>query len=206
MKITAIEPRSDGGVDVHIDGGRRLTLSAEVVFAEGLHSGDEITADGLARLERRFQAWRAHEAALLLLSYRARSKAELRRRLLRKGFDEEIADECLAGLGELGVVDDAAFAGSFVRDRVRLRPHGSRRLARELRAKGVDADVAEAAVQEVMEDEGASDVDLARAAAARWHARPGEERDRARRRLHDFLARRGFAPDAIRAVLEETLG
>jgi len=207
MRITALQPhaRNPERVHVHVDGQPRLTLSAELVLTLGVRLGDEVDEARLEELERRDQPWRAREAALSLLSYRPRSAAELRRRLARKGFDAEVVDACVETLGSVGVVDDAAFAETFVRDRVRLRPQGARRMRQELRARGVDAETASAAIDEVMEVEDASEVDLARAAAARWKPRPGEERDRARRRLHGFLARRGFGGDAVRTVLAEKL-
>ncbi|HYJ78628.1 MAG TPA: regulatory protein RecX [Longimicrobiaceae bacterium] len=208
MQITALEqdPADAERIRLHVDGAFRLALPAEVVLAERLRSGDRVSEERLAELERRDQAWRAREAALVLLAYRARSAEELRRRLERKGFAPEIARACVDGLGELGMVDDAAFAETFVRDRIRLRPHGRRRLSRELRAKGVDEETATAALDEVMEREEVSDADLAREAAARWHPRAGEDDARARRRLYGFLARRGFGADAIRQVIEEKLG
>lgn len=207
MRITALQPhaRNPERIHVHVDGQARLTLSAELVLSLGLHLGDEVDEARLEELERRDQPWRAREAALSLLSHRPRSAAELRRRLARKGFDAEVVDACVEALGGVGVVDDAAFAESLVRDRVRLRPQGRRRIRQELRARGVDEETASAAIDEVMEGEDASEIDLARAAAARWKPRPGEERDRARRRLHAFLARRGFGGDAVRTVLAEKL-
>lgn len=207
MKITAIEPQKLNGdrVNVHVDGAFRLAVAAELVLAAALRVGDEVDEARLAELETRDRGWKARDAALSLLSYRARSANELKRRLTRKGFEEEVAEETVGRLGELGMVDDAAFAESFVRDRVRMRPHGRRRIARELRAKGVDGETAHAAIDEVMEREEATEADLARAAAARWKPRPGEEPRRARARLHAFLSRRGFGGDAIRAVVAEKL-
>jgi regulatory protein len=208
MKITAIEPQRlhPERVNVHVDGAFRLGLSAELVLGERLRVGDEVDDARLAELEAKDRTWKARDAALSLLSYRARTSVELKRRLKRKGFDEEVAAAAVERLDRLGVVDDAAFAESFVRDRVRLRPHGVRRLGQELRAKGVDDDTARAAIEEVMEREGATDLHLARAAAARWTPRAGEDPDRARRRLQGFLARRGFGGDAVRAVVREKLG
>ncbi|HKP75481.1 MAG TPA: RecX family transcriptional regulator, partial [Longimicrobiaceae bacterium] len=140
MRITAIEPQRlhPERVNVHVDGAFRLGLSAELVLGERLRVGDEIDDARLGELEARDQAWKARDAALSLLSYRARSAAELKRRLKRKGFDDATSASTVERLDELGVVDDAAFAESFVRDRVRLRPHGVRRLGQELRARGVD--------------------------------------------------------------------
>ena len=207
MKITAIEPQKHHAerVNVHVDGAFRLALALEIAYAVPLRVGDEVSEAQLAELERRDQLWKAKEAALNLLSFRVRPAAELRRRLREKEYPEEVADEVVDGLFAAGLVDDAGFAGMFVRDRVRLKPKGRRRLMQELRAKGVDEETARAVVEEAWEGEEVSDLALAREAAARWAPRAGEERERARRRLYGFLARRGFDGDAIRQVLEEKL-
>lgn len=207
MKITALEVQKNdpNRVNLHIDGEFRLGLAAEVAWSAHLHVGDEIRAEQLADLERRDAAWKAREAALALLSFRPRTRIELQRRLKEKGYAPDVAEETVDALVGMGLVDDSSFAEMFVRDRVRLRPKGARQLTQELRAKGVDVETAQAAVGEVMEREDASETDLARRAAARWRPRTGEEPLRARRRLHGFLARRGFGGDAIRVVMDEVL-
>ncbi|HEX2188673.1 MAG TPA: regulatory protein RecX [Longimicrobiaceae bacterium] len=205
MKITAITPQKNDPdrVDVHVDGAFRLALAAETAWGARLHVGDEVTGAQMEELERRDRLWKAREAALVLLSFRPRSAQELRRRLREKEFPEEVVEEALGGLEGTGLVDDAAFAATFVRDRVRFRPRGRRRLAAELRAKGVDAETAHEAISEVFEDAEVSETELAREAAAKWSPRAGEDRQKARQRFYAFLARRGFGGDAIREVMEE---
>lgn len=205
MKITAIrtQRRSEERVNIDVDGEFRLALAHEIVVREGLRPGDVVDEARLARLEAADQRWKAREASLELLSYRARSARELERRLRRKDVPEDVAKRTVAELEERGLVDDAAFAESFIRDRVRLRPKGRRRLVQELRARGVDVETAEAAVGGVMEMEDVSELELAREAARRWSPRPHEDPRSARRRLYGYLARRGFGTDAIRVVMEE---
>jgi regulatory protein len=205
MKITALSPQKHDPdrVSVFVDGEFRMGLSAEIALAAGLRMGQPVDEAGLLELERRDRFWQAREAALRLLAVRPRSAAELLRRLRMKGYEPEVGEEVIARLRELGMIDDAAFAGLVVRDRVRLRPQGARRLANELRARGVDADTARAAIRETMEGEQTDERELARRAAEKWRPRPGEEPARARRRLHGFLARRGFDGDVIREVLDE---
>jgi regulatory protein len=207
MEITAIEPqpRKPDRLDVHVDGAPRLTLAAELVLAAPLRVGDRVSESLLRELERRDQAWRAREAALHLLSFRGRTAVEMRRRLVEKGYAPDIADGCVAELEGRGLIDDASFAQSFVRDRLRFRPRGAQLLLQELRTKGVDWETARSTVAEVLQDEDVSEAELARQAATKWTVRPGENRLRARRRLYNFLARRGFGPDAIRSVVEELL-
>lgn len=205
MKITAIEPQKHHAerMNLYVDGAFRLALAQEIVLRAGLRTGDPIGEERLAELEGEDLRWKARDAALNLLSFRSRTAAELRDRLRRKEYAPEVVDACVADLVERGLVDDSSFAESFVRDRVRLRPRGSRRLVQELRAKGVDSDTAHAAIGEVMEREETTELELAREAAARWPRRAGEDPQRARRRLFGFLSRRGFGGEVVRQVMDE---
>jgi len=160
------------------------------------------------------------DAALRLLAVRPRSVAELRDRLERKGFATPEIDTCLARLTEGRLLDDAAFARAWVRDRILLAPRGRRLLLQELRRKGVDGSTGEAAVDEVLREEDVSELLLARRAGAAWARRQSRDtaaalllegrssrREKARRRLTGFLLRRGFVGEAlqegIRAACEE---
>lgn len=205
MKITAIRPqkRHPERVNVHVDGEFRLALPRELVLQRGLRVEGRISEGELAELGREDLLWKAREASLGLLSYRPRTSRELQRRLVRKDFPEDVAASTVEELAEKGLVDDAAFSESFVRDRLRFRPRGRRRLVQELRAKGVTPETAEASVGAVLEQAEVTEIDLARQAAARFAPRAGEDPRRARRRLHAFLARRGFGSAAIREVLDE---
>jgi regulatory protein len=207
MKITAIEPqaRHPGRVNIHVDGVFRLGIAAEVAYDAPLRVGEEVTEALLRKLEEKDLSWKAREAALNLLSYRPRTVTELRGRLREKGYDEDVVEECVAHLAERGLVDDASFAESFIRDRLRFRPRGPQRLLQELRSKGVDWDTARTTVNEVWEQEEVSEAELARRVAAKWSPRAGETSLRARRRLYNLLARRGFSADTIREVVDETL-
>lgn len=207
MKITAIEPQKHdpNRVSVFIDGAFRLGLALEVAHAAHLHVGDEVGEARLEELARRDRQWQAREAALRLLAVRPRSAAELARRLRMKGYEPEVAASVIERLRELGMIDDAAFANLLVRDRVRLRPQGARRLASELRAKGVDEETAREAIRDGMEYEETDERTLARRAADRWPRRAGEDAGRARRRLNGYLARRGFDGETIREVVDEVL-
>lgn len=205
MKITALPPQKHDPdrLSVFVDGEFRMGLSAEVALAGNLRVGQTVDEARLLELERRDRGWQAREAALRLLAVRPRSAAELARRLRMKGYEPEVGEEVIARLRDLGMIDDAAFAGTLVRDRVRLKPQGARRLANELRARGVDHETAREAIRETMEGEQTDERELARRAAEKWRPRAGEEPARARRRLHGYLARRGFDSDVIREVLDE---
>ena len=84
----------------------------------------------------------ALDAALNYLSYRQRTEYEVRRKLIDRGFGEEIIEGAMKRLEAVGLVDDDAFIAAYVRDRVAHRPMGVRRMAQELYAKGISRDAA----------------------------------------------------------------
>jgi regulatory protein len=192
-----------------LDDGSRVEAPAEAVLGEGLSVGDPLDDALRARLTDADLGWRARQAALNVLAVRARSRRELEQRLRRKDFPREVIDACLDDLDRQGLLDDAAFARSVVRDRVRLSPRGPAHLLQELRKRGVEDPVAETALRRVLDEEEVSVHGLAEEAALGWLRRQSDgvvraladeaftkERERARRRLHGYLARRGFRGSA----------
>ncbi len=129
---------------------------------------------------------RAYGAGLRLLSYRPRSRDEVRQRLARR-FTTEAVNQALARLMEQGYLDDAAFARFWRENREAHRPRGVFLIKRELLQRGVARGVVEAAT------EGMDDGDSAyRAGLGRLRAMRGLDEATFRRRLGDYLRRRGF--------------
>ena len=207
MKIVSI--RSRGGRvprdRLRLEDGSELVVAREIVLREGLRAGDHLPDGAVDELLREDLGWRARDAALRLLAHRPRTESELRTRLERKGFPADVIAGCLSPLREKGLVNDTVFAGMFTRDRIRFRPSGRRRVVQELRSRGVEAASAEEAVKQAMGDAEVDDLALARVAAEKWRPRPGEERERARRRLAAFLSRRGFGSEEVWQVVGEVV-
>lgn len=86
----------------------------------------------------------ALDAGLRLLGRRAHSRAELVRKLGRRGYEEAEVGSALDRLMELGYLDDRAFAEGHVRRR--QAGLGPRALSAELSARGVDRQVADGAL------------------------------------------------------------
>ena len=219
-RITRLEPLRPKGlrVLVHIDAEEPFEVSLEAIERCKLRVGDALSADARRQLAEVDADVRVRDAALNLLSYRARTRRELETRLRRRGFSTGRIRPCLDALEGKGLLDDGAVAAAFVRDRLRHRPRGRSRLVSELRAKGVDADLASEAIERVYGDEAVTDAGLAKEAAESWLARQSQatleamasdgrapERDKARRRAHGYLARRGFRGDALSEALEHAV-
>src|SRR5699024_1049560 len=153
---------------------------------------------------------RAQDACVRLLAARERSRHELADRLTRREFPAPVIEEVLARLERAGLVDDRRFAEQWVHFRHRDSGRARAVLARELRDKGVAADVVDDALTQIdQDDEYARATELVRPRMARALTAPvtdPRERDRILRRLLGVLARRGYpsarAPAVVRPAWE----
>lgn len=88
------------------------------------------------------------QMALRYLTVRMRSEQEMREYLRKKQVPEEESDEIIAYLYSYRYLDDAQFAESYIRDKLRFNPCGRLKLSMALKDKGVDAFVIEDALAE----------------------------------------------------------
>ena len=137
--------------------------------------------------------------AVRLLARRSRPESELRGRLAGRHDPAEI-EAALALLRHRGYLDDEAWARRYV-ESARGSGRGAALLARELRARGIDAETAGRALSG--RDEHAA---ARRAARARLRRLAGRRGPAPARSLAAFLLRRGFACDvveeSVRALLQ----
>lgn len=84
-----------------------------------------------------------YQTALALLARRDHFRRELEVKLVRKGHSEVEIEAAIERCIEIGLVDDQRVAERFVEVRAATRGWGPRRLAAELRQRGVTADDAE---------------------------------------------------------------
>jgi len=199
MIITAIErQKRRPRVNVFLDDRLALSLSLGLAAQAGLRRGDVVTAERLETLRQADERQQARESALRLLAYRPRSEAELRSRLARRGLPLSAVENAIEHLRQQGLVDDAAFARYWVEARQRSSPRGRYLLQRELLAKGVAAETAGEALAAVVDEEAAR-----RAAAKKARSLRNLDYATFRRRLGQFLLRRGFPYETARALVDE---
>ncbi|WP_420121265.1 regulatory protein RecX, partial [Nakamurella sp.] len=145
----------------------------------------------------------ARAICLRLLSVSARPRAGLEAALARKGIPADAAARVLDRLTDVGLIDDAAYAQSFVASRHRHGALGATALRDELRRKGVDPQTASSAVAVVDRD---AEAERARAFLdRRVDAAMAHGPETARRRLLGLLARRGYPADLAQRVVREVM-
>ena len=145
----------------------------------------------------------ARGICLRALTGAPKTRQQLADLLATRGVPDDAAETVLDRFTEVGLIDDAAYARAWVSSRQAGRGLARRALSAELRAKGVDPEVAAEAVDQVDdEDERAA---AQRLVQRRMAGMRRLDRATASRRLVGMLARKGYCGGLAAAVVREAL-
>ncbi len=220
-EITSIEPqkKKKGRFNIFVDGAFAFGLDAETVVKAGLKVGQEIRKDEIQKLVFENETNKLTEKALKFLSFRPRSARELRTHLRKKfrisparfesrsesGGDlefgilpDEIISSVLDHLKHLGYVDDLEFTKWWVDQRQKHRqPRGRRLIRSELYKKGVAREI----IDEALPDDQEGEVKRALKAAQKKLSSYDLKSWKSKRKMSQYLARRGFDWGIIKQTL-----
>ncbi|WP_309062013.1 recombination regulator RecX [Streptomyces sp.] len=148
---------------------------------------------------------RARAICLRLLTGTPRTRKQLADALRKRQIPDEAAEEVLSRFEEVGLINDSAFADAWVESRHHGRGLARRALAQELRTKGVDPTLIDAAVSQL--DSEQEETTARELVARKLRSTRGLDRDKRIRRLAGMLARKGYpeglALRVVRQALEE---
>ena len=163
-----------------------------------LTRGAQETAPLAVSEDRELQ--RAKNSAYRYLTIRPRSRLEVESKLRERGFPSAIVCSVIDQLVKFGYLNDEQFARQWAASRVRSRGFGRRRLAQELRTKGIEPDIVQETLSSLFEE--APEADIARQEAdKKLRTLSRFEPEVRRRRLAGFLERKGFSSGTIRDIL-----
>jgi regulatory protein len=207
MRITSLEPQVNNPerFNLYIDGRFLLGINAEIVLKMGLQVEQELLPEQLEQLRSEEAEQQAVDRALNYLSFRPRSREEVRRYLRRKETPPEIIESALARLDRLDFVNDRTFAEFWIEAREQFSPRGAHALKNELRMKGVEREVVDELIDDERDEERA--LRAGRKKAMSLVNVPNMDYARFRNRLGSFLQRRGFGYEVttrtVRALWNE---
>lgn len=202
--ITDIKPQKNKKrFNVYLDGKFAFGLSTEARLKVGLKIDQEISSQKVEELIKEDEFLKFYDRALNFFSYRPRSGKELRDWFKKKKVGSETQKLIEKKLNQFGYLDDQEFTRWWIEQRTTFRPFGKRRLALELRQKGINQEVVDEELGK-LEDEKL--VELAEELInKKMKTMKNLSYFEAREKLGAFLARRGFGWEIIKEVVAKTL-
>ena len=196
-RVTAL--KMDGSkrrFNVFADGSFSFTVDKDVAMQSGLQVGQDLSGDQIENLEQASLLRGCFDAALRYLSHRPRSEAEVRWRLFRHGFGNDVVNGTISKLKERGLIDDVAFAQFWKDNRMLFSPRSRQLIKLELRQKGIDAEIANEMTDDLDEEASAYKAGLKKARLLTF-----SDYNEYRRYLSGYLRRRGFDYEVISSVI-----
>lgn len=196
MRVEAIEQTRSlqGKLRVRFDNGESLLILPAAIAELGLYAGMELPDATMDSIKETCGAASARERAVRIVSAASVTKTELQRRLVQKGETEEHAEEAVAWLSELHLLDDRQTAAQIVRSGA-ARGYGAARIRQMLYEKRVPKELWDEALEQLPPQDDAIDLFLQR----RFR---GKTPDRTEiKRATDALLRRGHSWEDIRRAL-----
>ncbi len=196
MKIEAIEPTRSphGRLRLRFDDGSTMMVLPAVIAELGLYEGLEIPEGAMQSVLETAQQASAKERAVRIISASNVTKRELYHRLVQKGETEEHAEEAIAWLDELHLLNDRAVAENIVRSGL-AKGYGESRIRQMLYEKRVPKAIWDEVLADLPEQDGAIDAFLQR----RFRGKTPDRADC--KRAADALMRRGHSWSDIKKAL-----
>lgn len=202
QRITDIQPHPQlhAHQQLYLNQKPAIVIHTSLVEKFGLRIGLEIEAHVIEKIITADEEMKAKNYALQLLREEIYSKTQMTQQLQGQGYGENTVKTIITELIQSGHIRDKQFAEKWIQKRLRTNPRGKILLKQELIDKGVDRETAEKAIDEVkMEDEEALALQIAQKQAQHYKNLPIHT---AKRRLHGYLARRGYDADVILRIIQ----
>ena len=199
--ITKIKPQKNKKrVNIYLDDKFGFGLDLENFVKQGLKVGRKLTKTEIKEILKKAEFQRTLNKLLRFATLRPRSEKEINIWLRKYKVHQSIIPDLFNKLKRLKLLDDKKFAKWWVEQRMNFRPKSKRIINYELRSKGISKNIIEDVLSEVKIDEGKIAKEMLTKKIYKWEKLPKFE---ARRKMGEFLARKGFRWSAIKDTIDD---
>lgn len=187
---------------IFLDGIFFSGATEESINRFNLKCGKEIDDSKLEELLYEEEFSRAKDYVYKLLAKRMYTKKEIQNKLQSRKYSLKVIQNILSLMEEYRYLNDKSFAEEWIESRIRAKPKGKIALKRELMQKGIDESIVEQALENKLDESKLSETAL-ELARRRLKSYSKDDALTAKRKLMNFLIRRGFDFETIRNVIEK---
>jgi regulatory protein len=164
----------------------------------GLKVEQEFSDEEIEKIIKKAEFQKTYDKIIRFATLRPRSRKEIELWLRRKKVHTSLHKGLFNRLKRLELLDDTKFAKWWVDQRTEFKPKGKRALFSELRQKGIDRKIIDKVLANLKIDEVKVATKILEAKMYKWENSKGLDK---RKKMSDFLARRGFNWEVIKKVL-----
>ena len=193
--VSAVNKKSKDECTAHFSNGMVMNFTAEELCAFHIKEGREFEEPKFEQVISKVWTERAKAKVMSSVLYSPKTSKQVKDKILKEGFNENVADKLVDELTEKGYIDDEAYAERFIKKAIKSKPNSVMKITADLRGKGISGEVISRAIKNLTPDE---DEMALRALEKKLH----QSRDKDYNKLYGFLSRKGFPSGAARKALE----
>ena len=204
MLITKIEKQKKNNkrYNLYIGGEFYCGLYDDTILKFGIASGDDISVEKLQHIRDFDEYIYGKKISFDYLSYRIRTTAEIKKKLKSKDISPVIIEKVINHLNELGLLNDEEFAKQLITEKIKNKPAGKRLLQQKLFEKGISKQVSETSISKFLTEEAEKQMALKVYDKLKPKLK-GIEKQKAKQKIYETLARKGFEYDIINEIIRE---
>lgn len=195
-KITKIEKQTKRDrYNIYLDGVYRFSVSSRVLADTRLQENKELSEKDVEKIRGTDIENKVYNRATLILSYRANTESELRKKLL-KSFDEDVISRIILKLKEQRFLNDFDFTKRYIESTKK----GKKLVRLDLLRKGIDKEQVEKALKTVSDEHELANA--SRAAEKVLKKYKNESQIKQKKKLYEALTRKGFSYNIYKQVIK----
>jgi len=192
---------------IYLNDGREILSYIDFIVKFKVKVGKQLTEEQIKEMKSESEVILAKEIAYRFISYKPRTLKEVSDKLKAKGFQSDLVSKVVEELKNYGFINDLEYARNFVLNRSRSKTLGELALRRELLSKGISSEIVDDVLSErenlIDEFEIALDLAQGKLKQIKSLKKRKKGRDEYKRRIYEFLLRRGFKFETINRVMRE---
>jgi regulatory protein len=192
---------------IYLNDGREILSYIDFIVKFKVKVGKQLTEEQIKEMKSESEVILAKEIAYRFISYKPRTLKEVSDKLKAKGFQSDLVSKVVEELRNYGFINDLEYARNFVLNRSRSKTLGELALRRELLSKGISSEIVDEVLSErenlIDEFEIALDLAQGKLKQIKSLKKRKRGRDEYKRRIYEFLLRRGFKFETINRVMRE---
>ncbi|GAA0075749.1 hypothetical protein UT300005_01270 [Clostridium sp. CTA-5] len=204
-KITKLEfqKRNKERVNVFLDEEYAFSISAELIYKEGIKLKDEVDFEKLKILAYKDQIMKCREAAIRTIEKSHKTEKQVREKLILKGYEEEAIEKAIDFLKEYNYLNDEYYTKLFVKEK--LKSQGSNKIKYSLMQKGISKEIIEEELNNVdRENEKSIAIDLAQRKIVTIR-KSENDKYKISNKLYRFLLSKGYGYEVVNEVVKEVI-
>ena len=198
MIVTGLESVTKTKFKVYLDEQFAFVLYKGELSRYGIREGCELSQDLIDCIKQEVLLKRAKLRAMHLLNAMDRTESQLRLKLKQNLYPEDVIEKAMQYVKSFGYVEDQGYAERFIHSRQQSK--SKREIYAALSQKGVSREQIDLAMETCYEE--TDELDAIRRIAEKRHFSPEESTEIEKKRLYDYLLRKGFRSDEIRQVIQ----